>query len=83
LQESRLLEALQHPNIVRFIEVYKTKKGKLCIIMDYADGKSTLFNICRRGPKLENKRVEGDELLGGLDSRLVYTDLFGHEAYTR
>jgi NIMA (never in mitosis gene a)-related kinase len=39
LQEARLLEALQHPNIVRFIEVYKTKKGKLCIIMDYADGK--------------------------------------------
>jgi len=39
LQESRLLEALSHPNIVKFIEVYKTKKGKLCIIMDYADGK--------------------------------------------
>ena len=38
LQESRLLEALSHPNIVKFIEVYKTKKGKLCIIMDYADG---------------------------------------------
>lgn len=38
LQEARLLEALRHPNIVRFIEVYKTKKGKLCIIMDYADG---------------------------------------------
>ena len=26
------------PNIVRFKEVYKTKKGKLCIVMDYADG---------------------------------------------
>jgi NIMA (never in mitosis gene a)-related kinase 1/4/5 len=38
LQESRLLEALAHPNIVKFIEVYKTKKGKLCIIMDFADG---------------------------------------------
>ena len=38
VQEARLLEALSHPNIVRFIEVYKTKKGKLCIIMDYADG---------------------------------------------
>ena len=38
VQESKLLEALQHPNIVKFIEVYKTKKGKLCIIMDYADG---------------------------------------------
>lgn len=38
LQEARLLEVLQHPNIVKFIEVYKTKKGKLCIIMDFADG---------------------------------------------
>lgn len=50
--------------------------------MDYADGKSILSNICRRRPKLENKRLEGVELLGGLDSRLVYIDLFGHEAYT-
>jgi NIMA (never in mitosis gene a)-related kinase len=39
VQESRLLEALDHPNIVRFMEVYKTKKGKLCIIMEFADGK--------------------------------------------
>lgn len=39
LQEARLLEVLHHPNIVQFIEVYKTKKGKLCIIMDFADGK--------------------------------------------
>lgn len=39
VQEARILEALQHPNIVKFIEVFKTKKGKLCIIMDYADGK--------------------------------------------
>ena len=38
VQEAKLLEALNHPNIVLFIEVYKTKKGKLCIIMDYADG---------------------------------------------
>ena len=38
-----MLEALSHPNIVRFIEVYKTKKGKLCIVMDYADGKTKSF----------------------------------------
>ena len=38
VQESKLLEALRHPNIVKFIEVYKTKKGKLCIVMDFADG---------------------------------------------
>ena len=38
VQEAKLLEALRHPNIVTFIEVYKTKRGKLCIIMDFADG---------------------------------------------
>lgn len=38
LREAKILEVLNHPNIVRFIEVYKTKKGKLCIVMDYADG---------------------------------------------
>lgn len=33
------MEQLKHPNIVNFREVYKTIKGKLCIVMDYADGK--------------------------------------------
>ena len=38
LREAKILEVLSHPNIVRFREVYKTKKGKLCIVMDFADG---------------------------------------------
>jgi NIMA (never in mitosis gene a)-related kinase len=38
LKEAKILEALIHPNIIRFREVYKTKTGKLCIVMDYADG---------------------------------------------
>ncbi len=38
LREAKILEVLNHPNIVKFREVYKTKKGKLCIVMDYADG---------------------------------------------
>jgi NIMA (never in mitosis gene a)-related kinase len=29
---------LNHPNIVKFREVYLTKKGKMCIVMEYADG---------------------------------------------
>lgn len=36
--EAKILESLKHPNIVNFHEVYKTKKGRLCIVMDYADG---------------------------------------------
>ena len=38
IKEAKILEALNHPNIIRFQEVYKTKAGKLCIVMDYADG---------------------------------------------
>ena len=38
LREAKILEVFDHPNIVKFREVYKTKKGKLCIVMDYADG---------------------------------------------
>ena len=45
LQEARLLEAFSHPNIVTFIEVFKTKRGKLCIIMDYCDGKSSQISL--------------------------------------
>ena len=32
------MQVLNHPNIVCFREVYKTKKKRLCIVMDYADG---------------------------------------------
>ena len=39
LREAKILEVLNHPNIIRFKEVYKTKAGQLCIVMDYADGK--------------------------------------------
>ena len=38
LKEANILEALNQQNVIRFREVYKTKKGKLCIVMDYADG---------------------------------------------
>jgi len=37
LKEAKILEVLNHPNITRFREVYKKKKGKLCIVMDYCD----------------------------------------------
>jgi NIMA (never in mitosis gene a)-related kinase len=40
VKEAKILEVLSHPNIVKFIEVFKTKNGKLCIVMDFADGKN-------------------------------------------
>jgi NIMA (never in mitosis gene a)-related kinase 1/4/5 len=45
LREAKIMEELEHPNIIRFREVYKTKRGKLCIVMDYADGKFLFFSL--------------------------------------
>ena len=44
-REAKILEVLNHPNIIRFKEVYKTKQGQLCIVMDYADGKLKELNL--------------------------------------
>ena len=38
LKEVKIMEGLDHPNIIRFKEVYRTKQNILCIVMDYADG---------------------------------------------
>jgi serine/threonine protein kinase len=38
VKEAMLLKRMDHPNIVRFQEVFMTRKGRLCIVMDYADG---------------------------------------------
>lgn len=45
IKEAKILEALKHPNIIKFREVYKTKRGKLCIVMDYADGGDLALSI--------------------------------------
>lgn len=37
LREAKILEKLQHPNVIRFHEVYRTRKNKLCIVMEHAD----------------------------------------------
>ena len=37
-KEGKILEQLNHINIIGFREVYNTKKGKIWIVMDYADG---------------------------------------------
>ena len=47
-REVKMLELFNHAGIIRFREVYKNKQGKLCIVMDFADGKLFGFNFCRR-----------------------------------
>jgi len=58
LREAKILEQLQHPNIITFHEVYKTKRKKLCIVMDYADG-GDLSSLLRKqdGIQLEEGKV--------------------------
>jgi NIMA (never in mitosis gene a)-related kinase len=38
MREAKILELLRHPNIIRFREVYRTAKGRLNIVMEYAEG---------------------------------------------
>ncbi|KAL4471796.1 hypothetical protein ABPG72_008814 [Tetrahymena utriculariae] len=57
-KEARILQQLNHPNIVKFKDVYTTKKGKLCIIMEYADG-GDLAKVVKdaRGKFLQEKQI--------------------------
>merc|ERR1719162_2637966 len=48
VKEAMLLKRMDHPNIVRFQEVFMTRKGRLCIVMDYADGGDVHMDIKRR-----------------------------------
>jgi NIMA (never in mitosis gene a)-related kinase 1/4/5 len=55
LREAKILEVLKHQNIVAFNEVYKTTKGKLCIVMGYADDGDIGIKIAeQRDKKDEN-----------------------------
>lgn len=58
VKEAMLLKRMDHKNIVRFQEVFMTKKGRLCIVMDYADGGDVHMEIKRREGKLiEEQRI--------------------------
>ena len=50
ITESRIHEKLNHPNIIKFKEVFLEKKTRLNIVMDYADGGDLQAKI-----KLHNK----------------------------
>jgi len=60
VKEAMLLKRMDHPNIVRFQEVFMTRKGRLCIVMDYADGGDVHMEIKRREGQLlpEAKIIE-------------------------
>ena len=81
-REAKILEVLNHPNIIRFKEVYKTKKGQLCIVMDYADGKYNEFHSDRWWFIIVYQKLERQGFsLWRLNFELVHLDLFIYKAY--
>ncbi|CAD8211703.1 unnamed protein product [Paramecium octaurelia] len=56
-REAKIMSTLKHPNIINFREVYKTKKGKLCIVMDYADGGDLAQKIKQTQGSLSESQV--------------------------
>lgn len=77
VREAKILEFLQHPNIVKFKEVYATRKGKLCVIMEYADGMVSCHVFFRRRLSTQNKRGQGELHIRDADFRLVHLNLLG------
>jgi len=63
IKEAKILEVLNHPNIIRFKEVYKTKKGQLCIVMDFADGGDLQKLIKAEVAKGANNYIDEDKIL--------------------
>jgi len=63
IKEAKILEVLNHPNIIRFKEVYKTKKGQLCIVMDFADGGDLQKLIKAEVAKGPNNYIDEDKIL--------------------
>ena len=53
-KEGKILESLNHVNIIGFREVYKTKRGKIWIVMDYADGGDLSDKIKKMKENFEN-----------------------------
>jgi len=52
VKEALFLKKMEHGNIIQFYEVFMTKKGRLCIVMEYADGGDVHDEIKKMGGKL-------------------------------
>jgi NIMA (never in mitosis gene a)-related kinase len=53
LTEAKVMKLLNHPNIVKFYDVYKTKRKKLCIVMEFANGGDLNAEIKQRKKALK------------------------------
>lgn len=59
--EARILQVLNHPNIISFKDVYKDKHQNLNVVMEYADGGDLKEQISKR--KQANSPFTEDEVL--------------------
>jgi NIMA (never in mitosis gene a)-related kinase 1/4/5 len=50
--EAKVMSAFDHPNIIKFIDVYTTTNGKLNIVMNYADGGDLSSKISQQRGRL-------------------------------
>ncbi|KAL4440853.1 hypothetical protein ABPG74_013834 [Tetrahymena malaccensis] len=87
-KESKILEQLNHPNIVKFKEIYKTKSGKLCIVMEYADG----GDLSQKIQKQRGKYFKEEQILDWFtqiclamkhvhDRKILHRDLKGQNIF--
>ena len=60
-KEAKILELLDHPNIVKFKEVYGTSKMKLNIVMEYAGGGDLAARI--QEAKEKNQHFDEQQIL--------------------
>mmetsp|Transcript_113065 Transcript_113065/g.314687 ORF Transcript_113065/g.314687 Transcript_113065/m.314687 type:complete len:508 (+) Transcript_113065:75-1598(+) len=88
VKEALVLKKLAHPNIIQFQEVFMTRKGRLCIVMDYADGGDLHTAIQKQKGVLlpEEKIVEWFvqicfALLHVHDRKVLHRDLKTHNIF--
>merc|ERR1711963_1074528 len=55
VKEATILKKMVHPNIIQYQEVFMTRKGRLCIVMEYADGGDIHTTIKNQNKELINE----------------------------
>lgn len=79
MREVEVLRAIEHPHIVRFIELCKDHSGRSCIVMDYVPGQSLRTRL-ERGVLTHREAVDLTQTLAETLSflsfkRLVHRDI--------